>query len=75
MSDINPGTKEGQTPMYVAVVKGHTEIVQVLLDHTPIDINQIDGDAKTALCLASERIGLRRPSANEAPKRKPSRAH
>ena len=31
MSDINPATAHGQTPMYVAGLKGHTEIVEYLM--------------------------------------------
>ncbi len=47
-----------QTPLHVAVVTGHTEVVMVLLGRQDIDVNAQDIDGKTPLYHAVQRRSI-----------------
>ena len=44
---------EGLTPLMVAIRRGHTDIVKLLLEHPEIKVNLRDNNGKTALMHAA----------------------
>ena len=51
--DVNDKNELGQTALMAAVRMGHNSIVQVLLDHPQIEINELDSLGGSALHFAA----------------------
>ncbi len=54
-ADVNGANKYGNTALILAVMYGHTEIVQILLDTPGINVNAANKDGETALIKAARR--------------------
>ena len=52
--DLNVGYKYGRTPLFMAAMGNHTQVVEVLLGDPRTDVNVIVNSGN-ALCIASER--------------------
>ncbi|XXG69257.1 hypothetical protein AAC387_Pa06g2174 [Persea americana] len=51
--DYNTGGPDGQNPLHIAVIKGRSGVVEILLDKASNLIPQVDGFGNTALHFAS----------------------
>lgn len=54
-ADVNVRGEGGKTPLILAVEKKHDGLVQMLLEHEHIEIDDTDREGKTALLVAVER--------------------
>ena len=52
---MNIAHSNGVTPLIVASGLGHAKVVQLLLNHSQIDVNKAFSSGETPLYLASER--------------------
>ena len=51
-ADVNKVDRHGQTPLFITSLKGHLDIVQVLLEHVDINIDASNYDGHTPLFIA-----------------------
>ena len=51
--DINKASNNDETPLYIASINGHTDIVKVLVSLPGIDINKADKEDRTPLRVAA----------------------
>merc|ERR1711992_408074 len=49
MADVNQAEQRGHTPLWISALRGHVEVVRVLLSHPSIDIDYKDLSGVTAL--------------------------
>lgn len=52
-ADTNQQDQNGQTPLHFAVMHGHPEIVDILLEQPELDIGRVDNLGNTALHIAT----------------------
>lgn len=45
----------GLTPLFWAARNGHKEVVRILLERSDINIEAVDEDGRTPLCVAAQR--------------------
>ena len=51
--EVNKADNNGVTPLYIAVIEGHSEVVQLLLAKKGIDVNAADNNGVTPLYIAA----------------------
>merc|ERR1712154_671596 len=53
-ADVNQAEQRGHTPLWISALRGHVEVVRVLLSHPSIDIDYKDLSGVTALWAACQ---------------------
>ena len=53
-ADVNKEENDGCTPLYAAAFKGHSSVVELLLEVDGVDMNKADNDGCTPLYAAAE---------------------
>merc|ERR1712087_244469 len=53
-ADVNQAEQRGHTPLWISALRGHVEVVRVLLSHPNIDIDYKDLSGVTALWAACQ---------------------
>ena len=51
--DLNRTGDDVTKPLRVAILKGHSEVVSMLLAKQGVDVNQAEDNGATPLCIAS----------------------
>ncbi|MCB9228075.1 MAG: ankyrin repeat domain-containing protein [Deltaproteobacteria bacterium] len=53
-ANINLSDDHGKTPLHWALLRGHTELADILIQTTEINLNQADEDGRTPLHIAAQ---------------------